>query len=182
MTATDPTADTDLAFLRAFVASGDVGHLLPLADHAEETDRHQLAYRARRVIQFARALAEPVRFFLEHGNALNGPANWFAGALHYAEVELWFADLEAEGRAQVRWVDDPDADRSWMDEADDHDAPAYGCIVELLDDGEPTGEGESCWGTFLATYPTGPGRDPYARVLEAELKSELHRSYPTANE
>jgi hypothetical protein len=84
-------------------------------------------------------------------------------AQRLAEAEEWFC--RAEGPAVTRyaeWVEDNDADRSWLNPCDDR--PIFGCILWHGD------YNTSLWSIDLGR--TGDD-DDYRRVVEAELALEL---------
>lgn len=88
-----------------------------------------------------------------------------------AQCALDLARAELRARAEgvsFCWQDDFDPDTSWMDEAqlreyENGDTVLLGCIAAL--DEERTA---SLWGIHV-----GSPSDPYCRVVEAELASEL---------
>jgi hypothetical protein len=179
---TDTTIETGC--LQAFLASGDVGHLLPLADHFAETDREGAADTVRRVIA-GDVAAGAVRFFVQNGRRCgHGVANWLAGAVEFADVEAWFDSQEG---AEVFWAEDDDADRSWMDDtSEDDERPLWYCNVTISPDAD-TATGTVGWvlgGINIAGSPHDEGfnrRDPYCRVVEAELKSKLYARLANTN-
>lgn len=160
---------TDLACLRAFLASGDVGNLLPLADFADETGRPDFAETVRRVIS-GDVDAGAVRFFLKHGSAYgseNLGASWLLGAVHYADIETWFDGMDGV----TEWEIDEDG-------RDEEEGVMFGCVVGIQcgnGDDETHRETESLWAIGLNGDPwdNPRDRDPYCRVVEAELKSQL---------
>lgn len=111
-------------------------------------------------------LTEAERFFLAHGGYSVGPGETvrdgqLRSARESAEAERWGA---SHGLV-FDWEDDTDADTS-CDCGADH-GPAYGCVVRK--DGDVVA---SLGGITFGEY-NGPGRDPYARVVEAELAGEV---------
>lgn len=176
MTATQFDPATDATFLEAFLASGDVGHLLPLADYADETDRPALAEDVRAVLALAPEQAEAVRFFVRHAGysyGAEGPtAGRIRGALELARAEEWFAGLED---GHIEW--EVDFDAMAAPSGDEEPRMYYGCVLTV--DGT---DQESLWNVDLAGDPWpryNPARDPYARVVEAELAALLYARYPT---
>lgn len=169
MTTTDTTIET--GSLSAFLATGDVANLMPLADYFAETDRETAAQWVRHVIA-GHTDKHAVRFFLEHGWRSGDIATSFRNAVGLADAEAWFDALEADGEASCDWEVDPDA--SYEAEQTDDSGPRelYGCVVTVTVNGEEFRE--SLWSIDLDTSrPFRP--DPYARAVEAELKAELRR-------
>ncbi len=161
--------------LEAFQATGELTGLGALADHCDETDRAEFATVLRAVMD-GKTDPDAVRFFLANTNSIRNVgapslANWFTGAAHFADVEAWFDGLEDEGTAEVEWMVDEDADTSWMDE-DEEPRELYGCIVRVRTEREDI-EVESLWSIDLLRSPFHSDRDPYCRIVEAELKAEL---------
>lgn len=112
-------------------------------------------------------LAEAERFFYKHAGYSYDPATETQEegrvrcAKELAKAEAW---LTAQPGFEVEWMEDTDYDPK------DYDVPmpatGWGCIVKV---GEKR---ESLWGiTFDGDgHPSG---NPYARVVVAELASEL---------
>jgi hypothetical protein len=84
------------------------------------------------------------------------------GAREMARTEAWAA---SQGLV-FTWEDDTDADTS----CDEDDGPAYGCMVRRPGRHEVLA---SLWGITLGEEDYGAGRDPYCRVVEAALASEV---------
>lgn len=87
-----------------------------------------------------------------------------------ADAEERREALEAEDRIAIRWEWDDEADLSWADEETlaklaDGTYEVVTCLVTIEDDGEARSAG--LCGIIIAA------NDPYARVVEAELVSEL---------
>ena len=80
-------------------------------------------------------------------------------ARQLAAAERWLSEQPGH---EIEWAVDDHPDRSGID----HDGPLYGCIVTLASE-----EQASLWGIDLG--PEGDLSDPYARVVVAELASEL---------
>jgi hypothetical protein len=91
------------------------------------------------------------------------------GARKLARAEEW---LEEQNGYEVNWMEDDDADRSFLDDEEsgreDDGRVLYGCVVTL-----PDGRKDSLWGIDLG--PEGSLSDPYCRVVKAELALGLMR-------
>lgn len=83
------------------------------------------------------------------------------GARRLAAAEEW---LNAQGGYEVEWMEDADADRSFLPKRDRR--PLFGCVVRL-----PDGRETSLWSIDLGR--DGDLSDPYCRVVKAELALEL---------
>jgi hypothetical protein len=125
----------------------------------------------------ARELLEPFRFHREHAG-YSVPPGRAACALEAARAEILLRRAVELGAAAVEWQDDEipydpgltsEEEARRLFETGKWTGP-YGCRVRVatarLDDEEET----SLWG--IVTGPEGE-RDPYRRVVEAELASEL---------
>ena len=178
------TTDTSVeaGCLQAFLATGDVGHLLPLADHFAEVGLEAASATVRRVTD-GEVSAEAVRFFMKHcgRDTLSTSAGmWLqftCDGIKYADAEAWFEELEEDGRATVTWERDEESERE-----NEADGEIYGCVVAIWTDATQTmtGATESLWNIELDTSRPFQ-RDPYARVVEAELKDELRRRLMSSN-
>jgi hypothetical protein len=83
-----------------------------------------------------------------------------------AKAEAWLT----EQPHQIEWTEDPDADRSWMDETMGDDWPLFQCAVAIMGD-----NGDWKWSSLcgIDLGPTGMECREYMRVVVAELASEL---------
>ncbi len=124
-------------------------------------------------------LRQRFRFHLEHAGYVVGKRAVCALELARAEKRLCDAHYEEalapldEKRCSVEWVDDDapyDAGDAYTDEeveakfeSNEWTGP-FGCIVKV------DGFEASLWGIVLDSHGTG---DPYARVVAAELASEV---------
>lgn len=109
---------------------------------------------------------EAEKFFFEHAgwshdpNAETSEEGRNRMAIHLAAAERW----RWEVGCLVEWVLDPDADRSFLPKRDKR--PLFGCILR-----HEGGRITSLWGIDLGK--TGTECEPYRRVVEAGLASEL---------
>ncbi len=113
-----------------------------------------------------------VKFFYEHAGWSYGPGETsdqgkLRCAIHLADVEVW-----AQGKnLTVQWIEDTDADRSWLEDEPDGDDGRilWGCQITLLWDGRA--DCASLWGIDIDATD-----NPYVRVVEAEMCDQLkHR-------
>lgn len=175
------TSDTsvEVGTLTAFLTDGDVGHLLPLADHFAETGRDEMSATVHRVIA-DEVSAKAVRFFATHAGYSYGAetVEWarFRCGVELAEAEAWFqvretADWSPEpGSLSFQW--EPDADY-FADDEEGEDAPGIGwsCLLVRLNDDNSVDVVQSLHGITFAGDGYPDGQD-YKRVVEAELASE----------
>lgn len=123
-----------------------------------------------RVASWTRVSVDRYRFFREHAGGIVGERA--KGALALARAEALLAEAVDLGIGSVEWVDDeePYDHGFYSDEqvgqffdSNQWTGP-YGCVVTVGD------ETTSLWGIVLNSRGTD---DPYARVVAAELASEL---------
>ncbi len=107
--------------------------------------------------------APAVFFFYEHaGYSWNAKTETEEEGRRRCAHALADAEAKSQGAGcRYNWSHDMDSDRSGIE----HDAPLW--ICDMFDsEGEPLG----CLGGIdLGENPFGPGKDAYARVVEAEL-------------
>ncbi len=169
MSATTFDHDVDAGALAEFIRTGDVGHLLPLADYATETDRPELASHVRQLLTHTPAAVAAVRFFAKWAGYSYGADGPTAGRIRRA-IELVGAE-EALGEwldARADWQPDPDAEPEYGWEPQEGTEPqyAYGCTLLIGFDAGP-----SLWNIW-ETDDTD-ANDRYRRVIEAELMHEF---------
>lgn len=128
-------------------------------------------------------LQKRFRFHCAHGGGIVG--RQAEGALQAARAEILLEEAVDLGVASVNWHDDeteydagdaitPEEVKARF-ESNEWTGP-YGCVIIVdpnpdQDDATHVPEGHaSCWGIVLGQAGT---RDPYARVMEAELALEL---------
>ena len=164
-------ATQDAAFLNAFIAGNEIT-LGVWADALEESGRVEIAGEVRTAFARGARYLERVRFFADQSGWSYDPkrespkAGRVRSAIRLADAEEW---AESEGVA-FNWDEDTQPDRSGID----HAGPIWECLA-YPGDAYDVGPHESLSGVDLGEsgYPTGPGRDPYARVVEAELAEQL---------
>lgn len=110
-----------------------------------------------------------IKFFADNAGYATPPGRLLC-AKSLADAEEAREAAEAEGRLAIRWEADEDVDLSWADEEvlakiNDGTYEVLACLVTLEADGEAKSAG-------LCGIIVG-ANDTYARVVEAELVSEL---------
>ncbi len=113
---------------------------------------------------------EAFRFFVEQAGYATPPGRAVC-ALELARAEALLREAVELGAASVEWVED-------LEPLDSDDT----VTIAMLDDGSLVGPAgcivqvgdaeRSLWGIVLIA-PSASGDDPYMRVVEAELASEL---------
>lgn len=109
--------------------------------------------------------AESVEFFLQHAGWSWQPQTETEDEGHgrsareLAQAELW---ANTAGALVFEWEDDPDYDGD--------DGPAYGCLARRQGQRDVLA---SLWDITFTNDSPVPGRDPYCRVVEAELALDI---------
>jgi len=116
-----------------------------------------------------RDLRHRYEFFRDHAGYATPPGR-VACALQLARAER---EYEARDDVRIDWDWDPDPDTSWADESehakfDREEWEILRCVVETFDEDGATVNEVSLYGIVV----TGPN-DPYCRVVQAELYTEL---------
>jgi hypothetical protein len=170
MTATHTDSPAQAAF-RDYATTGETIGLLALADYLDERgERKAFAKLLRRVAK--RRDPDIAFFYAHHGVCFTDLAIGLRSAVDLAKAEDWREDHDAEmigsslGAVWVEWEQDDDYDPT------DADVPmpeiGWGCTVRVCD-GANWGPRFSLWSITFAGDGWLPDRDPYKRVVEAEL-------------
>ena len=161
--------------LDEFASTGEVSGLGVLADWVEENhpERGEYANQLRAVL-VGDVDARAVRFFCRNAGCSYMPGEQtleqgrLMGACDLARAEAWLEELKTDDLAVVEWEEDPDADRSHLEEDDGR--AFWWCLVVVTDENGKEYSDSLC-GIDLGA-DCGPWNGPYARVVVAELASE----------
>ena len=141
-------------------------------DELDENDRASLVRAAIRRKLTDRDMRSAVGFFSENAGGIVGWRMQYAAML--ARAEWWFTELEGNDRARFSADhDDPEPDKE----------PGFYFMasVELIDKNDEGDDVESISSIHMLTDSFDPHRDPYARVIRAELALELMSRYREAD-